>query len=77
MAKLAKLHKPSQKGEPPKSGETVNLLQRTPAGVKDKIQLCMTPETRIAFQTYAAVHTKGNMSRLFEMLWDSYKQHHP
>jgi hypothetical protein len=77
MAQITKLPKPSPKGEPPKSSAAVNNLERTPHGGKDKVQFNIFTETRIDFQTYATIHTKGNASKLFEIVWAFYKQHHP
>lgn len=69
--------KPSRKGAPPAPQASVQNLDRTPKGQKDKVQLSLDPETTVDFKTYAAAHTKGNLSKLFEMVWAHFKSTHP
>lgn len=75
MAQVNTLKKPSRKGEPPKPAHTTANLQRPPSTEKVPLQLKLSPEIRNDFKGYAGGHGM-ELSQLFALVWDYYKEHH-
>lgn len=75
MADLGQLKKPPRKGEPPKPAETVNNLEKPPAGAKVPLQVRISAEMRRDFKAHALAHDM-DANKLFEIVWGYYKENH-
>lgn len=72
----SKIKKPvNRKGAPPSAVETAGNLEKPPSGQKAPLQLKISPELRREVKTYAAERDL-EVSTLFRMVWEYYRQNH-